>query len=59
MVKLPEITGINHPHQVTTPCKGMIAAMLGVLFLALLASVPLAAAGVARVAAYQSAEARI
>lgn len=59
MVKLPDITGVNHPCRPHAPCRGMIVAVLGILFLALMAAVPLATAGVAREAALQRQEARI
>ncbi|KQS74051.1 hypothetical protein ASG25_21500 [Rhizobium sp. Leaf384] len=59
MVTLPPITGVNHPHNSESPCRGMIIAVLGVFFLGLMAAVPLATAGMARQAAYQHAEARI
>jgi hypothetical protein len=59
MVRLPPITGENHPYRMQNPCRGMIIALLGVLFLGLMAAVPLATSGMARQAAYQQAEARI
>ncbi|SER58301.1 hypothetical protein [Rhizobium sp. NFR03] len=59
MIKLPDITGTNHLCRPPSPCRGMVAALLGILFLALMAAVPLATAGMARHAAYERAEARI
>ncbi|TCM56178.1 hypothetical protein C8J36_103548 [Rhizobium sp. PP-F2F-G48] len=59
MVKLPCITGTNHPCRNHAPCRGVLVALLGVFFLALMAAVPLATAGMARSAAFERAEARI
>ena len=59
MVKLPAITGANHPRHNHAPSRGMLVALLGVFFLALMAAVPLATAGMARNAAFERAEARI
>lgn len=59
MIRLPHMTGANHPRTAQRPCRVLISVWLGILFLALMAAVPLAATGVAREAAFQRQEARV
>ena len=59
MIQLEPIIGANLERRTASPSRIMIASLFGVAFLALFASVALAADGLARIEAHYAAEARV
>lgn len=59
MVTLEPMVGMNSARLTARPCRLMIAALLGVGFLAVFAASALAAASLARIEAHYAEEARV
>ena len=58
MVRLPPVVGANHARLTSRPCRAMIAAVAGILFLAVMGGAVLANVGLQRDAAFHRAQAR-